>query len=189
MSGAIFSLLGLIEWGALGYFLYLYFKSFFFSIPTPFIVGVAAMGYLYIMNILAVFIQNFFLCNDKSFKSWLKSGANRFVTVLVNIIATLANHKFRNLIFCKLFNFDIFTAQLDSLSKFKVINIFSFLSIFHSGAAIYSASAAINSATLMSQLYFACIDVIVITSINVIMAFLNVLKEKDHFYERTPDGF
>lgn len=44
-----------------------------------------------------------------------------------------------------MFTLDIFTAHLESNKKFKVINVFSFLSLLHSGAAIFAAVVAIQS--------------------------------------------
>jgi hypothetical protein len=54
--------------------------------------------------------------------------------------------------------------------------------LLHSGAAIFAASVAISSATSLSQLFYACIDVIVATGINSVLAFFNIMKPKDFFY-------
>jgi hypothetical protein len=54
--------------------------------------------------------------------------------------------------------------------------------LLHSGAAIFASAAAIKSTTPYTQLFYACIDVIAVTAVNIIMAFLNVLKTKDYFY-------
>lgn len=106
----------------------------------------------------------------------------------MNVFATAINHKFRNILFCKLFSLGIFSAKLLSLNKFKVINVFSFLSLLHSGAAIFAAAVAVRSATASTQPFYACIDVIIATGINTILAFFNILKPKDYFYEKTPEG-
>lgn len=189
ISGAIYSLLSICEVGSLGYFLYLYFVQSYFTVPLPFIVGVAAITYMYLLNLLALIVQNCSLCFDRDFTIWMSSRPHKSVAVLVNIIALLICHKFRNILFSKLFNLDIFTAKLDSTSKFKVMNVFSFLSLLHSGAAILAAVVAIISAEHLTQLFYACIDVIVVTSINALLAFFNVLKPIDYFYEKTADGF
>lgn len=91
--------------------------------------------------------------------------------------------------FSKLFTFAIFSAQLESINKFKVINVFSFLSLLHSGAAIFAVGIAIGTVTKQSQLYYECIDVIVVTAMNALLAFFNVMKSNDFFYEMTPEGF
>lgn len=182
MSGAIYSLIGIIETGSLGYFLYLYFINFFVTSTLPFFVGGAALAYLILLNVLGVIIQNCSLCYDKDFKMWYAEGSHKLATIIVNILSTLINHKFRNILFCKLFSLGIFSAKLLSLNQFKVINVFSFLSLLHSGAAIFAASVAITSATPSTQPFYACIDVIVATGINTILAFFNILKPKDYFY-------
>lgn len=67
--------------------------------------------------------------------------------------------------------------------------MFSFLSLLHSGAAIFASSVAIQSVSAYSQIFYACIDIFVTTGINCILAFFNVMKPTDFFYERTQDGF
>lgn len=112
MAGAIYSLIGIIETAALGYFLYLYYIQFFVSTPLPFIVGGAALAYLYLLNFLACIAQNCIICYDKHFKNWFTTRSHKIHCILVNIFSTLVCHKFRNILFSKMFNFDIFTAQL-----------------------------------------------------------------------------
>jgi hypothetical protein len=189
MSGAIYSLLSICEVGALAYFLYLYYLYNFFTLPLPFIVGVAAIGYLYLLNILAIFIQNCTICYDRDFKIWMTTRSHKLSSVLVNVFALILCHKFRNILFCKLFKLDIFTARLENVSGFKVINVFSFLSLLHSGAAIFAASVAISSSTIFTQFFYSCIDVIAVTGANILLAFFNIMKPDDFFYEKTADGF
>lgn len=61
LSGAIYSLIGVLEWGALWYFLYLYYIEHLDE-PVALYIGLGAMGYLYIMNITALLAQSIFLC-------------------------------------------------------------------------------------------------------------------------------
>jgi len=91
------------------------------------------------------------------------------------------NHKFRNILFCKLFKFGVFSAKLDKVEHFKIFNIFSLVSLVCSGAAIFAAGIAITKSDSTQQLYFECIDVIVLTSTNAVMAFFNTHKNKDFF--------
>jgi len=91
------------------------------------------------------------------------------------------NHKFRNILFCKLFTFSIFSAKLDKLEHFKIFNVFSLVSLVHSGAAIFAAGIAITKTNSTEQLYFECVDVIVLTSVNAVMAFFNTHKTNDFF--------
>ena len=143
LPGAIYSLLSVLEWGALVFFLFLYFRQLFTADTLPLYLGGGALAFLYILNLFGLIIQNLVFCSDKHFLSWHIACANKCFSTIANIIALVCNHKFRNILFCKLFTFGIFTAQLDSVAKFKVLNIFSFLSLIHSAGAILSASIAL----------------------------------------------
>ena len=112
MPGAVFAFLGVFEWGALAYFLYLYFIKLFAATPLPLFIGLAALAYLYVLNILAIIIQNIVFCYDKPYRQWYAFGPNKCCSIFVNIVSFLTSHKFRNILFCKLFTFSIFTAQL-----------------------------------------------------------------------------
>jgi hypothetical protein len=80
--------------------------------------------------------------------------------------------------FSRLFSFHVFSASLDDVKKFKIFNIFSFICLVHSGAAIFGASVALSKVDSSTQLHYACLDVIIVTSINVVMAFFNAMKPK-----------
>jgi hypothetical protein len=62
MSGAIFSLLSVLEWAALWYMLYLYFISHMDQ-PIPVYVGLGSLAFLYLLNIAATISQSIFLYN------------------------------------------------------------------------------------------------------------------------------
>lgn len=94
------------------------------------------------------------------------------------MVALLVSHKWRNILFCKLFTFRIFSARLDRLEHFRIFNVFSLVSLVHSGAAIFAAAVAIGKTDSTQQLYYGCIDVIVLHSLNAAMAFFNTHKTK-----------
>ena len=48
----------------------------------------------------------------------------------------------------------MFSAYLENTSKFRIFNIMSFLSLIHSGAAIFAASVALTYAVASTQLYY-----------------------------------
>ena len=48
----------------------------------------------------------------------------------------------------------MFSAYLENISKFRVFNILSFLSLVHSGAAIFAASIALTYVEASTQLYY-----------------------------------
>lgn len=121
-------------------------------------------------------LQTIALCSDSVFKSW-NIGVNKCVFLLVTAISTLVSHKFKNVLFSKLFNFSIFCAPLTDVSKFKIFNIFSFLSvILHSAPTIAAAAIGITYTATRTQLFYECIDVIVITGIMILLGFFNIWK-------------
>lgn len=99
----------------------------------------------------------------------------------MSLLSLVINHKIRNILFCKLFTFKIFSAKLDRVDHFRIFNIFSLLSIVHSGAAIFAAAVAFKYINSKEQVFYECIDVIVLSSINAILAFFNAHKDKDFF--------
>ena len=61
LSGAIFSLVALLEVGALCLMLYLYFLDYMAE-PVALYIGLGALAFLYIMNITATIAHSAFLC-------------------------------------------------------------------------------------------------------------------------------
>lgn len=115
LSGAIYSLIGVLEWGALWYFLYLYFIEHMDE-PVALYIGLGAMGFLYIMNITACLAQSIFLCYEKDFVAWSsESKCNKCFYILSTFLSLFANHKFKNILFSKLFTFKVFAARLDKV--------------------------------------------------------------------------
>ena len=106
-----------------------------------------------------------------------------------NILGLAINHKFKNILFCKLFTFKIFCAKLDNVQHFRIFNIFSLVSLIHSGGAIFAAGIAITKTNTKQQLFHECIDVMVLTGLNIVMAFFNTHKDKAFFEEYTPEGY
>ena len=61
LSGAVYSLIAVMEWGALCYFLYLYFIQYMAE-PVAEYIGLGALAFLYVMNLTAWLAQSIFLC-------------------------------------------------------------------------------------------------------------------------------
>ena len=96
---------------------------------------------MYFLNILALLTQNCYLRGDGAFKRWLeKEGSNSCFYTVSSLVGLFVTHKFKNIIFCKLFGFDIFKAKLDNIQTFKIFNILSFLSFIPSGAILFATS-------------------------------------------------
>jgi hypothetical protein len=154
------------------------------------LIGLGAMAFLYVMNITAWLAQSIFLCYEKEFVNW--AGESKFHKCFywfASMLSLVANHKFKNILFCKLFTFKVFSARLDRVEHFRIFNIFSLLSLIHSGGAIFAAAIALTKTNPKEQLFHECIDVIVLTGLNVVLAFFNTHKDKDFFEETTPDGY
>lgn len=98
------------------------------------------------------------------------------------------------MVFCRLFNFGIFKAQLEEARKFTALHVMSFLSLLHSVSAIgvsayfaYSIVESIYQDTKQMQIFLSSIDVIAITLINLIMAGANAHKDDNFFVEKEGD--
>ena len=77
--------------------------------------------------------------------SWKESSRfNGCFNGFVGVISLLISHKFRNILFCKLFTFKIVSAKLDQVDHFRIFNIFSLISLVGSGTAIFAASVALT---------------------------------------------
>ena len=118
-----------------------------------------------------------------------ESKCNKCFYLLSVFISFIANHKFKNILFSKLFTFKVFSARLDRIENFRIFNIFSLLSLIHSGGAIFAAGIALTKTKDKEQLFHECIDVIVLTGVNVVLAFFNTHKDKDFFEETTAEGY
>lgn len=143
--------------------------------------AVGALGVLYLLNLLSI-VQSIVLCYDRKHSQW-KSGSlmNRGYNAFSTLVGLVVSHKFKNLMFSRLFAFVVFSAPLDDVRKFKIFNIFSFISLIHSGGAIFSVITIIKLADPKSQFFHACLDVLIVTGINVVVGFFNAMKDEDFF--------
>lgn len=194
-AGAIYGLLGIFEWGALGVFGLLYWLNFKeFNLIFYIIAG--SMGALYVVNIITflVFLSPVYR-KDQRFHIYLqRSCANGTSYTASLLICLFICHKYVNLLFCKLFNFGIFKAQLEDVKKFTALHVMSFLSLTHSISAIgvsayfaYNMVEKIYQDTTQMQLFLSAMDVIAVTLINMIMAGANAHKDDSFFQEKEGD--
>ncbi len=124
------------------------------SEPVAAYIGFGALGFLYIMNIAATIAHSIFLCYEKEFVDWTaRSKFNKCFYYFTNAMGLVANHKFKNILFCKLFTFKVFCAKLDKVDHFRIFNIFSLVSLIHSGAAIFAAGIALTKTNNKQQLF------------------------------------
>ncbi len=127
-------------------------------------------------------MQNIYLMGDESFSKWKNLGSNKCFYYISSFIGLLATHKFKNFIYCKMFNFLFLKARLDSVQKFRIFNIFSFLSFFSSGGFLFALGLIYYSYTIaLDQTLMAYLDATILTIVNIILAILNSRKNDDFF--------
>lgn len=136
ISGVLYSLWGITEWAAVALMLWYFYQSYGWKHIEFYILG-GSFAFLYVLNFLAILIQNIYLLGDANFNKWLTMGHNRCVYFVISIISFFTTHKFKNFIFSKMFNFVFLKAKLDSVQQFRVFNAFSFLSFLSSAGILF----------------------------------------------------
>lgn len=156
-------------------------NSFYPEFPIGMYVALGSLGLLYLLNLLSI-IQSIVLCYDKRFCSWRDGSIlNKLYNMFTTIISILISHKFKNLMFSRLFAFHIFSAQLEDVRKFKILNIYSFISLIHSGGCIFSVITIIKLVDVKTQFFYACLDLLIVVGLNIVVAFFNAFKSTDYF--------
>lgn len=110
-SGAIYSILGILEWASLiilGLIYYLTVQQF--DIIMWVIVG--SLGLLYLINIPATIIMLTIIRKDKKMQFFLSPCQNKASYSVAIVLSTLISHKYNHILFSRLFNFGIFKGQL-----------------------------------------------------------------------------
>ena len=94
------------------------------------------LGFIFCNNFLGLLIQTPFFMADRRFLRWLSHRKNEKDCKLhliwyyvLTIFSFLTNYKFKMIIFSRLFNFDCFKGQLESIAKLKIFDIFLFIGL------------------------------------------------------------
>ena len=109
--GALYSLIALLEWGAIGVAFYLYYLrvASTFAISSEYLealIYLASVAFFYLLNILALIVQNCFLRSDGIFRKWQNRQSSNFCWYCASsVIGVVMTHKFKNILFSKLFGF------------------------------------------------------------------------------------
>lgn len=147
---------------------------------------------MYLLNLIALITQNCYLRYDMMFNRWLRVTSHVVAYYAISILGFLLTHKCKNLLFCKLFNFQVFKAKLESVHSFRVFNVFTFLSFIPSFTILYALIILlirhINDENSNTQLMMAYIDTIVIVVLVCLFGVVNVCKAVDFFEEVDEDG-
>ena len=134
--GALYALWGFIEWAAICFLLgYYYWKEKNTNTLSYWLV-LGGLGILYFFNLIFLLVQNISLRNDRRLKSWLAGTFNSCWYWSASLIGLLATNKFKNILFCKLFNFTVFSARLENVHGLRSYNAFGFFAFISSLAVI-----------------------------------------------------
>jgi hypothetical protein len=110
-SGAIYALIGIFEWGSLIALTILYAINY--AIDYIFWIVIGAIIALYVINIFTFGMMLLIYRKDLRFTTWSKrSCSSKTSWVIALCIGLIVNHKYYNILFCRLFNFYAFKASL-----------------------------------------------------------------------------
>jgi hypothetical protein len=175
-SGVLYSLWGLVEWASVASMLWFFYQAYSWNHIEFYIIG-GSFAFLYVLNMLALLVQNIYLLGDMSFNKWLGMGSNRCFYYFLSVASFLTTHKLKNFMFCKMFNFLFLKARLDSVQQFRVFNAFSFLSFLSSAGILFGMGLVFATYhQILDQKLMAFIDATVLTAVNIIIAILNSRK-------------
>ena len=72
---------------------------------------IMSFGIVYLLNFVSFFIFFCKISNDKKFQKWRGQKGHKYRwNIAVTIISLILTHKFKNILFCKLFNSEYFKA-------------------------------------------------------------------------------
>ena len=132
---ALHSVLGLFESATLAYSLVMYLqRSQQESIYI--ILFVSALGIIAMLNMFGLIVQTPFIVKDVHFQKWTKRRekkgdfkCNYIWFYFISLLAFLSNYKLKMLLFSGFFNFDCLKCKLETVQKFRIFNVFSFLGL------------------------------------------------------------
>lgn len=143
VSGAIYGLMGVLEWGSLSALAVLYAVNY--TLGLVFWIVVGAVLFLYILNILGFVMMLVVYKRDSQFGAWSRRTCSSKASFVVALCVGLSfSHKYYNVLFSRLFGFFAFKARLDSVSKFFWLHLLSLVSLVQSMMAIAVASYIIH---------------------------------------------
>ena len=76
--------------------------------------------------------------------SWLAGTFNSCWYYSASVLGLFATNKFKNILFCKLFNFTVFSAKLENVHCLRSYNAFGFFAFFSSLAVIAGTSMLLS---------------------------------------------
>ncbi len=137
------------------YFLYLYFDFSNNNMRNLVLILImSTLLLLYLINIISFLSINCIYLNDEEFSRWMMPISTKITYFVVLLMSLCLNHKIFNILFCKIFNFNVFKAKLTHVSKLFCLHFMWFISLVHTIAGITLAiyHLAINGANINNQL-------------------------------------
>lgn len=90
----------------------MYYVGYYNDYPIGIYIALGSLGVLYILNVLSI-VQSIVLCYDKKHAQWKDSSAmNKFYNAFSTLVGIVISHKFKNVMFSRLFAFTMFSAPL-----------------------------------------------------------------------------
>lgn len=177
--GSLYALWGLLEWGSIVFLLLYYLQKMgsqsIFRLSFFLVAG--GLAWLYLLNILFLFVQVFSLKKNRRFKMWLDGSINTCWYYAVNCICLLTIGKLKFIIFCKLFNFRSLSAKLDDIGALRSLHAYAFSSIIASVATLSGGIFfLVDYGFTMNQLLMAYVDVIVLSLLELVLGICNTKK-------------
>lgn len=174
--GALFSLWSMLEWGSVCLSGYFFYEKYGYQKIEFYLIG-GAVAFWYLLNIIAIIVQNLYLMNDTAFQKWSKSQSNKCFYYIISIISLITTHKLKQLLFTKMFNFTLLKAHLDSIHKFRIFNIFHFISFLSSTSILFSLGLIFGTYTLpIDQKLMGYIDATILTTLMIFVSIFNSKK-------------
>lgn len=133
---SLYSLWGLLEWGSIAFLLVYYWSLGQPLLKLSYLLVVGGFVWIYLINIVFLFVQGFSLKKNKRFTLWMDGSINTCWYGTIACLSLLTIGKIKFILFCKLFNFRALSAKLDSVGGLRSLHAYSFASIIASLATI-----------------------------------------------------
>lgn len=137
----------------------------------------------YILNIINFAFYLKYIATDVAYQKWLKTPSHSRTHKVTLAISFLVTYKFSNLPFSKCFGSSCFKAPLSKPIVYTPMNIITGIGFIVSILMIVGCSLIIydSTTTSMSSLFIQSVDVIVVTTLIMILAIWNFFKTEGFF--------
>ena len=141
------------------------------------------IGALVFINVFASIVQVPYLLGDEKVKKWLKGkedekrSCNIFWFSTTVIAGILVNYKIKLLIFSRLFGFHCYKCKLETVDRFRIFNVFSFLGLLPEILMLYCSFTVITAESVKNDRFFVLLDAIIVLVVNVFLTVAVVPKD------------